>query len=299
MGLATEYFLKNIELKKNIKIPICFIKSKYLKKLNMYIKNRKIYALSDFYKNYPKHINLGIFEDIKKIIPEKIDVLSDDNKLISEIISLKKYDVNFFFSLVGNLYYINSLIVDINKIKNNKYFTKTIEISLLLFIYNNIVENLNKYISEFVKYKIESEKKSNKIFKTYLKKFKDGSYPELGRTLNVLLNLNIISDSKESIFYKCKFLRNKIAHANFFYDKQKRRILINQDDYSIKQFKIEFNQIQNFLLKLIKEYNLNNDNVLHKSDTLLFSISNYFRKIGRSGVDKDKFLNCVFDWEKN
>lgn len=116
---------------------------------------------------------------------------------------------------------MNSLIVDINKIKNKKYFTKTIEISLLLFIYHNVVENLNKYISELVKYKIESEKKFAKIYKTYLKKFKNGNYPELGRTLDIMLNLNLISDSKESVFYKCKFLRNKIAHANFFYDKQK------------------------------------------------------------------------------
>lgn len=97
MALATEYFLENIELKRNVKIPICFIKSNSFKKLDDYIKNRKIYPLSSFYKNYNQHINLTIFEDIKKIIPEKIDVLSDDNKLISEIISLKKYDVNFFF----------------------------------------------------------------------------------------------------------------------------------------------------------------------------------------------------------
>jgi len=57
MVLETKHFLSNIELKRNIKIPICFIELYSFKKLNNYI-DIKIYIWNKFYKNYKKNIIL-------------------------------------------------------------------------------------------------------------------------------------------------------------------------------------------------------------------------------------------------
>ena len=93
-------------------------------------------------------------------------------------------------------------------------------------------------------------------------------------------------------------LRIKSRSDFLFYDKLSRKIYDSSGDvYTTKELINEFKYIYAFLIKFMKDYNDKYGDFLNNIENLFYDLSRYFKKIGRSGIYKDRFNTIKFDWE--
>ncbi|MEM4620119.1 MAG: hypothetical protein QW607_07880, partial [Desulfurococcaceae archaeon] len=80
-----------------------------------------------------------------------------------------------------------------------------------------------------------------------------------GEICNVLKNLGLKTEN--SIFgekSEARILRNKVSHANIFYDKYEDKIIIANNKYDLEEFERFFKRIILFLLTFLKRlFNIN------------------------------------------
>jgi hypothetical protein len=126
------WYFEKIERERKIKLPACIFNQEALKSLDRRIANRNLFTLSSFYANFGKNIDLTPFKFISESLNEPRNLLSDkDREFIKNLINIKPKDPELFFDFVGNLFYMDDLVKEINK---NNDLTKIIKVSLFLLI---------------------------------------------------------------------------------------------------------------------------------------------------------------------
>ncbi len=292
---ATEWILKDRERKKSIKLPSCLFNQEISKVLDRKIATHNPSVISSFYENWENHIDKEVFIKISKEL-EKIDKINEeDSKILDFLCKKEKIDPEIFLDFVGNLYYIEDLLSELNE---HKDLSKTIRISLILFCYLNLVEIFNKYISDIVREHIESNNLFNE-YKKYLEKFDEFSYPEIGPTLNALKNLSKLSREEldRTILGRNRLLRNKISHANIYYDKGKDLFYtVAGPDYSISDFIKDFGELHNFVKNMAFRLNGDSSDVLGKVCSAFKELRKKYLAVGRSHLSKS-FRYIKFEWE--
>ncbi len=304
-NMMIDRFIKELETKKQIKIPICFLNTKGLTALNEALESGVPLKVSIFYKNFRKYYDLKPLELISQEIQKKRNLSEADLKIISELSSIKHKDSGILLKISGNLYYISTLLDDLRRMdarlkKNKLKMRKSIRISILLWIYLNIVELVNKNMAEFLHNYIKDKKleKDNRL-KNFLKKFAKDKYPELGTTIDALTFTGLLDKKENSVFNNNHFIRNRLSHANMYYDiKQKTIFQSNGEEYPIKQFTKDLGGLFGFLNELIYQMNDNNSDIASSIDQMLKQISKVFQKIERSGVMKKAYAQVIFKWKK-
>ncbi len=283
-----EYF----EREKKIKLPLCIFNNRGMILLGKFTKQKNPHFLSSFYKYPDKYLNLKPLESISEELNKQRIITESDKKLIQKLANIKSQ--NIFFDIIGNLFYIANIIDEMSKYPN---LSKTIYISLLLFIFLNLSEAITRYISELVKIYIENQNLSS-AYKEFLKKFKQGEHPEIGKMIDILETLGFLEEG-DSIFASNKILRNKISHANIYYDKDRDILyLTNGNEYSLEYLKNEVMRVHHFLLELLYQYNNKSEDLIKNIRKPFNYLSKAFQKIGRSPELRMAFHCAVFEWEK-
>jgi hypothetical protein len=295
MASKLEYwFRQELETKKKIVLPTCIFNTNGLEKLEKVLKTRNPILVSNFYKNFGDYTSLSAFEKISEALKKIRKVTDDDKELITAISSIKKKDSTFFFHYAGNLFYIAKIA---DEIVNSKELKKILSISLFLWIYLNMIEISTRFISEIV----EQDIKDNKLEKEYswfTKKFKDGEHPTLGEAIQALQNRGYLKRNSTSIFIKSKLIRNKMSHANMFYDEESNLIyLTNGQTITIDKFLSEFELLKDFLFEYLFQFNDNEHDLVKNVNLMFRTISDFFLKVERSGPLKRAFNEIVFEWE--
>jgi len=292
----SEWYLKSIEQKRNIKIPSILFKNEVLEKFDRIIQTKQPFLISRFYKNYKNYINTNFLEFLENELKKPRKRLSkEDKKLIEVLTSIKEKCPEFYFDIVGNIFHISDLVDEISKAKN---LSKTIRVSLMLWTYLSIVELIAKYVSEYLLILI-NENKKEKEFKKFLKKFENGKHPTIGEILNAIKGLKILTQEEieNTVFRKNNLIRRRIAHANIYYDKYADKLFLsNGEFYSINNFKEEFLPLYEFLLELLYYHNKKQKNLIKTFDKVFNGLARYFHWLERSHL-KRKFQSIIFEWE--
>lgn len=290
-----QWYRKKLEKEKRLRLPSCVFNEKGIQELERVLKTRNALLISNFYKYFGKFLCLEPFEVISKELKNERSISEQDSALLNRLVPIKKKDPNFFFHFFGNLYYIANLLDDVGK---SPKLTRQIKISLFLWCYLNMVEVTNQFVSELIKEYIENEK-IEKEYSRFIKSFMEGEHPTLGSTIHTLSQLGFIDDKNTTIFGKNKFIRNKVSHANMYYDKEKDKIYIsNGKEYTVKEFMSDFVGLRDFLLEFIYRYNNNKEDLTMYITQLFDVISHQFMRIERSGPLKKALHSYVFEWEK-
>jgi hypothetical protein len=297
-------FIKQIESKRQIKIPICFLNTKGLKALNEALESGSPLKVSMFYKNFHKYHDLKPLRTISQEIRKRRKLSDSDLKVISALASIKHKNYSLLFEVSGNLFYISTLLADLKKLderlkKNKLRMKRSIRISVLLWIYLNVIEVVNKYLAEFLhEYIIQNKLTPNDRLKNFLKRFKKDKHPELGTTIDALIFTGLLDKKENSIFNNNHFIRNRLSHANMYYDVKQRTIFqSNGDEYPIKKFVKDLEGLFDFLKELIFQMNDNNANIEQSINLMLKELSNLFLRIERSGVLKKAYTQVIFKWK--
>ncbi|MDD5086401.1 MAG: hypothetical protein PHV16_01485 [Candidatus Nanoarchaeia archaeon] len=304
-NMMIDHFIQQIESKRQVKIPICFLNTKGLIALNEALESGIPLKVHMFYKNFNKYYNLKPLKIISQEIKKRKKLSVADTKIISELASIKHNDSGLLFEISGNLYYISILLDDFRRLnfrlKNHKLrMRNSIRISILLWIYLNVVELVNKHLAELLyNYIKENNLESDSRLKNFLKKIKKNKHPELGATIDALVFAGLLDKKENSVFNNNHFIRNRLSHANMYYDiKQKTIFLSSGYEYSIKQFVKDLNGLFSFLNELIFQMNNQNSDIEHSINQMLKKICNIFLKIERSGVLKKSYAEVILKWKK-
>ena len=178
-----------------------------------------------------------------------------------------------------------------------KYLRKTIRISALLWVHLNIVEILNKCVAEQIQIWIDKNKVETTVAKSYLKMFKPNKHPELGRTIDIMINLNLLDKKDDSVFNSNHFIRNKLSHANLFYDPGKKTIMLNDGtEYPFNEFKKDLRDLYNFLKEYIVALNNYDTELETVIESALKEITKLFKRIHRDGNLKRAYGQVMCDW---
>lgn len=291
----SEWYLKNIEMKRNIKIPSIVFKNEILKEFDRVIESKRPYLISKFYKNWKKYIDPKVIEFLNEELKKPRGRLSEEDIKLIGALTQNNNDPESFFDIIGNAFYISEVVDEMNRTK----LSNTLEISLFLWLYLNIVEVVAKIISEYIRILIKKSKKE-KEYEKFLKKFERGTHPEIGSTLKTIEKLGILTNDEieKTVFKKNNLIRRKIAHANIYYDQTLNKLfLTNGETYELNEFKEEFFSLYEFLLEMIFYFNKRRYDLMKSLDSVFQELSRYFHWLERSHLRRE-FQKIVFGWEK-
>lgn len=289
MTEVTEYILKKIETQKNIHLPVSIFKDENIKKIDSLIKNGSPISLSVFFKdNLVDKLNPNIFNYLSKELNNPRIISNNDQKLIEKLCEIKLKDPWFLFDYIGNFYYISDILSEVNNPEST--INKSLRYTICLWVYLNSVELLTKFVASFIKLKIEKEDRHNKKYKSFLDSFKENKHPQIGELITTLENLEYIDKKQDSIFSEGRLIRNALSHANIYYDKEEDVFwLSNGNSYSVEQFQESLNNLYDFLLEFIYQYNSKSIDLISPANKELLNISRALQKIERSGTLKRKY----------
>ncbi len=205
--------------------------------------------------------------------------------------SKKRFDIS---GSIGNLYQIEGLVTKLN----NDNTQLEIKVPLMFWGYLVLIESAINDLSEIF-YEIALTREKNDYIKDFEERLKEGNHIMFRKLKSYAVDWGLTLNDKNTFLHK-RNLRNEIAHANIWYDSERKKIqLRGQKFMDIEDFLKEFYYILDFFKELTVKLNNNNTDL---EDSIL-NITNKFRKeflkIARSGPKKEAWKNNVgFDWEK-
>ena len=244
--------LDKLEAEKRVRLPQRLLESDNLKKFDKFLTNRYSLGLYHFY-NKMLDKDVGIYEDLSEELKNRGKVAIEDKKLIKGIYELlKKSKTDYIFEGVGNFSQIEELVNELRKTK----LSLKIKIPLFFWIYLNIVETLSSYLAETYLF-IAYFKEDADYIKEFQEKKNKGEHLLFSDLRRFSLNWGLINKDEKNFLSKNN-LRNKIAHANLYYDSKRKKIIVADfQDLKIADFRKEFIYLYNLLKELI--FTLNGD----------------------------------------
>jgi hypothetical protein len=199
--------------------------------------------------------------------------VSEVNKQFLEKIcsELKSTKPGFFFAGVGNIVFVSELIDDLEKTGDK--ISTGLKISALFYIYLTFMEVISSYLSEIF-LELAKKRGDKNFLKDYQRKKAKGEHLTFGKLIEYSEKWGIC-DKGETNFLHEKNFRDKIAHANCFFDSKRNKIIIfGGKDLTKQEFSDEMQRVRDFLGEMIFILNDNNDN-------LSASLIKHYQKIGR------------------
>ena len=274
--------MKSIELfKKQINNPTLVFPqiisdSKIMKQFDRALVNRSPYVISILYKQYANDESIKLVEERINSGIKEVRNLSQDNKdLIKNIVEAYKQTNSKYviFNSIGNLMFIADVI---DHLKKDEETPEVIRVTCLLWLYQNIFELTISHLSEIfyiiAKYNRDSQ---------FINLFSDALHKEEHLMTGQLLSFakkteyRLTFDGKDTLLHNNE-LRNRLAHANCFYDSVRKEIILSSDrNLTIGNFKTEFSIVKDFLFELI--FRLNNEKDIEFTKEMISMARTYFK----------------------
>lgn len=241
---------------RHIVFPRMIEDSTLIKRMDTAFQNGNPYVISFWFRQYSKDMIISLGQElINAGLLEKRNLPKDESELIDNIV--KSYNLTsekyVVFSSVGNLIYISEVVDALNK---NTNLDNSIRLSCLLWIYQNIVEVILSHISELF-FVIAKSNQDKSFLKQYLQAAEKEEHLMFGQLKDYAINKKFTSPNSNTFLHENR-LRNRIAHANCFYDSIRKEVILNSKDaLTPEQFMIEFQKVKDFLFELI--FRLNNE----------------------------------------
>jgi hypothetical protein len=297
--------------KEGVILPIRILKNDTFKQLDRAISSGKPIIMKYFYdevlRNFSQYIDLKflkIFQEHYKNIKDessKYQVSDDDEKIIEKLVNLNVFNLGEFGN-VGNLLFVVEIVEELEKCEVPKKLKIFVMLNLYVILYETILYTIDRKIYYYL---IENKIDKNKTIQDFLKikrmEYNDhATANEINEIFYILKFIN--NKQNKSIFgdEKTRIFRNKITHANFFYDEENEKIIIGKESYSIEEFLVCYYRLLNFLLKWISKVfgDLEKEDFIKnfesKLNDLLSKLSRVFLKIERSGELKRVYTNVIF-----
>lgn len=306
-----EELIKIILENEGIILPTRILKENIIKELDKRLSSGSPILMKNFYdnilKNFSQHIDLEplrLLQQLYKNNKEKFDghqISADDEKIIEKIAGLNQFNLGELGN-IRNLLFILELMKELEKCEVSKKLKIFVMLNLYVILYETILYTIDRKIYYYL---IENKIDKNKTIQNFLKikrmEYNDhATANEINEIFYILKFIN--NKQNKSIFgdEKTRIFRNKITHANFFYDEENEKIIIGKESYSIEEFLVCYYRLLNFLLKWIfkvfgdleKEDFIKNFKL--KLNDLLSKLSRDFLKIERSGELKRVYTNVIF-----
>jgi len=270
--------------KEHIVIPTEIENDPFLKKLERALNNRNPCVISLIFRIAQKDENVSNIEQLlNKSMKLKRSLPKDDVDFINALVksyrdSKKRYII---FNNVGNLLFIAKLV---DELKKRPRLNKLISITCFLWLYQNIVEIIFAHISELF-YVIAEKKQDINFTRKYKEACNKQEHLMRGYLLDFAKNTkNKFTSDKNKTFLHKNMLRDRLAHANCFFDPASSEIVLSTTEkLTLSEFKKEFKYVQDFLNELIFQLNSNQ----------YFEIKNELMKMSRQFFRLSRQSNSV------
>ena len=299
-----EYLLDKIEKEKKLVLHTKIINSDAMNYLERALLSRNPSQMAWFYNNLPTMLNEDGFNLLlEQYNKREFKYLSSDDIKIIEFIS-KYSDKNFtkIIDISGTLIYVCEVLEEIED--KREHLSKTLLVSIILWAYLNLHELVNRLMTYDLKYIIENtqlldEKRKYELIKEINSKIYKGKHLESGRILDLLSKMKVIDKINRNVLYEIKEFRNKIGHANLYYDDELEKIILsNGEMWKYEEFKAHFEKLYEFVLKWLYVSNNNNENIKSTLINLFRRLKEIFKRIERGPIYKEKYNHLVLSWVK-
>jgi len=307
--------------KQEIYLPSAIFKNKMIVELEKAISSGNPVVLSRFYgkvaKNLEDHIDI---EKTKKMIEsimdytkhfeEKGKLTDDDYKIINFLVENSFIKAEDSIELCGPLYNLLKVYEELEKEKiKSEYVKMFIMTSTYIQLYELILLQIDRRLRNYIKSKglhsYNQNEKLRKIIKNYLKDDRSFmGHATAGKINDVLSRFIGINSRNESILSgRLKKLRNKLSHANFFYDAESDVIFAGGVELTKEEFIGEFCRLFNFVLTWFNlsakttNYQDALDSFVLSLKNTLYDLSNLFLRVERSHLKK-VFGSLMIQWKK-
>ncbi|MEM1634341.1 MAG: hypothetical protein QW714_01295 [Nanopusillaceae archaeon] len=307
--------------KKCISLPSVILKNKAIEELEKSLEEPS--SAKRFFMNMAENLNNHIKEDALIIFQTKVEefknlykdysISKEDEEivkfLVREMKDIDPIELLFYtLQISGTLIYVSKILKEAYDKELSKNLSVFIYTNLYVTIYEAILHVVDRALLLIINKKDEWKKKN----KDFINNRRDCiTHATAGKISKVLKNLGLKVDN--SIFgnkSEAKTFRDRIAHANIYYDEYEDKIVIGLERYDFNKFEELFIRLFFFLVKWI-EFSLNIENfskfksiILSELKKLFSELSREFLRIERSGEKSKKYsmwyhnLNLIIETEK-
>lgn len=283
-----DLFKKQIH-KPNLVFPRVITDSKFIKSMDSAFQTRNAYWISVLYRKAAKDEDILTAQKlINQGLEEQRNLTQDDRELITNISkAVREIEEKYIiFESVGNLMFISEVS---EKLQDGKEIPEVIKITCFLWLYQNMVEVILAHLSEI--FCIIAKKRKQKTFlRLYAKHIQKEEHLMMGQLLDYAKQKdNYFTSEHKNTFLHHNELRNRLAHANCFYDSIRKEIILkNNSKLTIEEFEGEFKRIKDFLYELISQLNESNSFDIKKD---VIKLANRFFKMSRDPAAMAVFKN--------
>ncbi|MEM4153004.1 MAG: hypothetical protein QXK80_02735 [Candidatus Pacearchaeota archaeon] len=292
-------FVRYIIEKGNIKLPISFFREQFINKLDGALLSGSAYKVhnvfKEFHENFDEFIKkeeinylIKLINSLEKSFDNKASLSNDDEKIIEFLSKEKNYRIVDFLEMVGPYLYINEVLEEWNRNKEN--LPELINMVLSTWIFVCLYEMLLHEVDRKLCFIIKRENYKGDFIEKFLnikrEEYKDhASGGEINKVLCKILKMDHENSSIFGQSSKPRLIRNKISHLNLFYDKDKDKIvLLSGEEYSKEEFLKQMSEMFIFFVSWFKksmDKDLNEQTVLESLKELMLKLSKEYLKIER------------------
>jgi len=296
--------------KEEIVLPTFCLKQKMILELENTLRRGMPFLVSKFFKgvneNFDDYISVEAINKLFKKIEELSNnekfqqKISEDDKKIIEFLS-KNQNLNSsdFLKILGQEYFTIQVVEELEKTDN---LPNILKIPLIMWLFLNLYElilfNVDRRLFEYLK---NTDKKDDEDIRRFLKinrENKDHAMPEnINKILTKILDLKEENNSIFGRISKAKLIRNKIAHANLFYDSEKNKLVSsNLEEYSAEDFLKGYYTLFNFLIELNKAQlggKIDAKILIDSLKKMFHDLSSQYLRIERAGLRKEFYSYII------
>lgn len=300
MGELVEHFLKEMTDEQELVLHTKIMENEKIEELEQSLQSGSPMKVYQFYRNLPEVVDSEALTDLAgEVETTGTDLLTTDDKDIIEFLTEKaeKGTYKDFVNISGVLIHNSEIAHELNQEDD---LPRNVEVSALLWMYLNLYEIILDTISQgLYKYYSQTGVRENQI-DTIRSRLDDGEHLMAGEIEDELKGLDILENGHESIFSKEKsrFLRNKLGHANIFYDDEADVFTLTSGErYSFEEFMNEYDILYQFMVEWLYQLNDEDANIEATTGEFLEKVSDRysreFLKIERGY--RRKFNKYIFD----
>lgn len=302
MGKIVENFIKEFLEDEELIIHTGLLKHEVIEELEKKLRTGSPVVVAKFYEDLPEKIDFSILEDVSRKVKERdSNFVEDDDEEIIKFFSeeVEGRNLKDFFDIAGVLIHTLGTVEELEN--NQKEIPENVSVSTMLWVFLNMYEAILDTMTKELKNYYSKHKSfhSSKLSKIK-ERVSEGEHLMAGEIENQLVGMNVIEKENSSILNRerSRFFRNKLGHANVFYDDEvSELVLTNGERYSLKEFEKEFQILYQFLLGWLFSLNDKSPNIDETVEKFMTKISkNLSRdliKIERGGY-RDKFNKIIF-----
>lgn len=223
------YFLREVMDEGELITHTSVLDNEHVQELERVLQTGSPSAVRRFYANFPDRLDFDALDGLSDLIVEReTDRVTDDDKKLITFFSddARKGSYQAFISLLGVLIQMMDVMKELDDCKNSWIrswlfpLPKNIEMTTYLWMYINLYEvMLDTMTQSLYKHYTEENVRTSQI-SDIEEKLENGEHLTAKKVEEELFGLDVLQNGHDSILSadRARMLRNRIGHANVFYD---------------------------------------------------------------------------------